>query len=219
VHVRVLSGLFKKHGALATFLTDTLEAMTKSRQLRQLSETSKQFYVTLYQHGGSALHDWVSSLFLGPARSTTTAEKARAPYPFGLGLLDTHFANVKTMLDKWKLSDAPCIVSEDGTAIQMRLDIVERDSKILVFGLSGGSFEVKSLADLKIAATKRSLASTLYVYTLVPLVRGAPHIPIFAFCHDNSNDTFSTDLVMAIWKYIWQVECMMSVMQWCYNHN
>ena len=121
------------------------------------------------------------------------------------GLTDGHFNTVASLLRAWGLLEAPCLVSEDGTALQMRIDVLLRKNKILVFGLSGCSFEMMTLDDLKAAATKRRLASTLYAYTLVPLVRGAPHFPLFAWCHDNSAATFGTKIAMDIWQYIWQV--------------
>ena len=100
------------------------------------------------------------------------------------------------------------MISEDGTALQMRLDITYRKGKILVFGLSGGSFEVVSMAEF-MRATRgpacRTLASSLYAYTLIPVAEGAPHIPFFAWCHDSTNATFSSKIAIQVWQYLWQV--------------
>jgi hypothetical protein len=85
------------------------------------------------------------------------------------------------------------------------LDVVEDMSKIYVFGLCGETFQIRSIAHLREAVRKENLASILYVYSLVPLVRGAPTFPLCAFCHDSSNRTFSTDTVFKIWKFFWQV--------------
>jgi hypothetical protein len=103
--------------------------------------------------------------------------------------------------------ECPCIISEDGTALQVRLDFQARDKgkEVHVFGLCGGSFTVDTMAEFKKAAQERKLASILYAYTLVPLARGAPAIPIFAFLHDNTNRTFTPELLEKIWRYLWQV--------------
>ena len=134
--------------------------------------------------------------------------QAKYEYPYCVGLVDAHIKSVVGMLELWRLKGAPCMISEDGTALQMRLDITYRKGKILVFGLCGGSFEIVSTSEFVRATSGpvcRTLASSLYAYTLIPLVRGAPHIPFFAWCHDSTNKTFSTAIAIRVWQYIWQV--------------
>ena len=132
--------------------------------------------------------------------------QAAFAYPYCVGLTEAHIESVVCMLELWKLKGAPCMISEDGTALQMRIDITYRHNKILVFGLSGGSFEVTTMAEfLRSVGGVRSLASSLYAYTLIPLVHGAPHIPFFAWCHDSKNSTFSARIAIEVWQYLWQV--------------
>ena len=200
------AGLLDDNGALQNFLVDCFQALLCRH--RVLSSASRQFYTTVIRSGGHMLHDWVSKLFHGPSASTTHRHTAQFDYPYMLGINDKFFDVVATLLDRWGLAKAPCIISEDGTALQMRLDITFRDGLIFVFGLSGGSFTVATVADLQAAAKERPLASILYAYSLVPLVRGSPHFPLFAFSHDNSNTTFTPKTARDIWKYMWQVSIM-----------
>lgn len=151
------------------------------------------------------LTDYVSKVFKGPSPSTIRSFNASVPYPYLLGLHPAFFDNAASLIKAWGLIDAPFMLSEDGSALQMRIDITVRDSKIHVFGLCGGSFQVTTLAEFKEAVRKRPLASTLYAYTLVPLVEGAPHFPLFAIAHDNSSGTFGVELAWKIWQYCWQV--------------
>lgn len=65
--------------------------------------------------------------------------------------------------------------------------------------------QVHCTQDLVDAHARRGIATTLYVYTLVPLVEGAPHFPLYALAHDNSNRTFSVQRVLAEWQRIWKV--------------
>lgn len=65
--------------------------------------------------------------------------------------------------------------------------------------------QVDSLQALKEEHAARGLATTLYVFTLVPLVNGAPHFPLYALTHDNSNATFSVQHVLKEWQRLWEV--------------
>lgn len=133
-------------------------------------------------------------------------------YPYCVGLMDEHIDGIVQMLELWKLKDAPFWISEDGTALQMRLDVTYRHGKILLFGLSGGSFEVASMEEfLRATGGVRSLASSLYAYTLIPAVRGAPFIPFFAWCHDSTGETYSSVIAIRIWQYLWQVSIVTSI--------
>ena len=138
--------------------------------------------------------------------------QAKFEYPHCVGLMQDHIDCVVSLLELWTLKKAPCVISEDGTALQMRIDITYRGGKMIVFGLSGGSFEVVNTQDFLEAVKERSLASSLYAYTLIPIVAGAPHVPFFAWCHDSTNETFSSEIAIRIWQFLWQVrfceQCM-----------
>lgn len=199
------AGLLQENSALQVFLHDCFTAMLNGRRQRQLSATSKLFYSTLMRTGGQMITSWVSKTFHGPSASTIRAYNANIDFPYILGLDSSFFDHAATLISEWELKDAPFMLSEDGSALQMRIDITVREGLVHVFGLSGCSFTVTTLEELRAAARTRPLASTLYAYTLVPLVEGAPHFPLFAFAHDNSNATSDTLLAWKIWRYIWQV--------------
>lgn len=74
-----------------------------------------------------------------------------------------------------------------------------------IFGLCGPSYTVTSVEDFAHLVQKTGVATTLYQYTLVPLVPGAPHIPLCAWCHDGSLESVTTELITTCWRYLWQV--------------
>ena len=131
--------------------------------------------------------------------------KAAFHYPYILGLSSEFFDIVTRLMDKWGLRDCPFIISEDGTALQMRVDIATHNGEYYVFGMGPCSFKVTSKEEFWKSAQKRPLSSTLYVFTIVPLIKGAPKFPLFAFCHDNTKSTFDSGLCAQLWQYIWQV--------------
>ncbi|GAX86165.1 hypothetical protein CEUSTIGMA_g13578.t1 [Chlamydomonas eustigma] len=195
-------GLLDEYGALQAFLVDVFKAMVFGRRSRQMSTPTKEFYSIIMQNCGQMLHDFVSEMFCGPSSSSTRAFKAAVDYPFMLGLHQDYFKMAATIIKVWKLSDAPFLLSEDGSALQMRIDIAAVKGRPHVFGLCGNSFVVDTVQQFRDAARDLPVATTLYAYTLVPLIEGAPCIPLFAFGHDNSSSTFSTGLAKEIWKYI-----------------
>ncbi|GAX86187.1 hypothetical protein CEUSTIGMA_g13600.t1 [Chlamydomonas eustigma] len=197
-------GLMEDHAALKDILLDCFKAITGGRQTRHLSPVTLEFFVAVLQHSGQQMHDFVSKTFLGPAISTTRHIKAVTDYPCVLGLHPQFFTVAAKLINDWGLSDAPFVLSEDGSALQMRVDICSTGGDAHVFGFSGGSTIVRSVEEFKALARERTIASTLYSYTLVPLVDGAPSFPLFSFAHDNSSSTFSTQLAWDLWKYIWQ---------------
>eukprot|EP00887_Chlorella_sp_A99_P004122 scaffold23.g4122.t1 len=70
---------------------------------------------------------------------------------------------------------------------------------------------VASAAELQALVRNLPLASTLYVWVLKPCVPGAPAFPLAAFTHDNSNATFSTDTVCAVWKRLWRAAAALNL--------
>jgi hypothetical protein len=191
--------------ALKAFLVEAMKAMLGQNR-RQLSNTTKHFYTTLLQQGGPMLHNWVSDFFAGPALSTTRLFRSSAGLPDSLGLTPEHLDFAVDVLKRWDLLGAPCLLSEDGTALQIRLDAVLRGQQIVLFGINGGSVVISSLQQLKEVVKERKVASILYAYCIVPLVRGAPYIPLFLFCHDQTNATFNPTRVLQVWQYLWQVK-------------
>ncbi|KAK9822335.1 hypothetical protein WJX74_009162 [Apatococcus lobatus] len=198
-------GLLQSEAGIYHFLTDIGSALVGGKQHRQLSNTSKCFYLRLLSVGGQMVHQWVSDFLLGPALSTTKKGRQAFDYPLGIGWDERFLAVIHMLVEAWGLLNAPCIISEDGTSLQHRLDVVSVREDIHIFGLNGGSIKVCSVEELIQAQGERGLATTLYVYTLVPLVAGAPHFPLYALTHDNSNGTFSGQQVLQEWQRLWQV--------------
>lgn len=148
---------------------------------------------------------FISDVLFGPSLKVLQKKKQNFPSPDFLDISDENFKFAGHLLQKWGLRDAPCVISEDGTALQARVDIQATRGQVRVFGLCGGSFVVTSVEDLLQQLETRPLATIVYAYSLVPLIDGAPSIPLFAITHDNSNATFSTDYLLEVWKYVWKV--------------
>ncbi|GAX86138.1 hypothetical protein CEUSTIGMA_g13551.t1 [Chlamydomonas eustigma] len=202
-------GFLHQHKALQEFLTDVINAVMGGRQSRVLSATSKEIYSTILYFCGQMAHDWVSkAVFLGPSIISTTRNiKATIDLPCVLGLHSTFFdVAARLIINAWGLIEVPFILSEDGSALQMRVyvDICSQGGEAHVFGFSGSSMTVKSLQEFTVMARDRTVASTLYAYTLVPLIAGAPSFPLFSIGHDGSSSTFRTLLAWSIWMYVWQ---------------
>lgn len=144
---------------------------------------------------------------IGPNVRTTQRFRAAFNYPSVLGMDAVFVDIVLDVLKQWGLDKAPFIISEDGTASQVRVDVTENWEKrtCFVFGLCGGTYEVSSFREFQQLVRTVDWATTVYVYTLVPLVKGAPHIPLFAFCHNSSKSSFTAGSVLKNWQYIWQV--------------
>ena len=157
-------------------------------------------------HSGAQVHDWLSKLLLGPDVRTTQKARAAFDYPSTLGLSKEHMDAVIKVLEAWNLLSCPLLLGEDATAQQCRADVMGANQVTLIFGLNGPTVSVHSAEELQqlIADKTVSYATLLYVYTLVPLVKGAPYLPLFAFSHDGSARTFTPGLIRTIWQ--WTIE-------------
>ena len=168
----------------------------------------KAFYTAVLSYGGPRVHELVAGMFLGP--SLGVSRKHRSTYmQYEYGLVEAQVAHVKRRLVEYGIPYAPCLIGEDGSAIVRRLDTILRDGKVLVYGLCGGAHELTSKTveavqgelDEKVRANGH--ATTLYAWVLIPVVKGAPHIPLLIACHDNSKRWFDTDKVVEAWKWFW----------------
>lgn len=67
-------------------------------------------------------------------------------YKLQIGISEHFVKAVKDLLKKYDLMDAPILVSEDATALEIRLTVQPRqgDGYIQVFGLCGGTYKVSS---------------------------------------------------------------------------
>lgn len=163
-------------------------------------------YCRVLNHSGSQVHDWLSKLLLGPDVRTTQKARAEFEYPPTLGITAKHMDAIMRVLQAWKMVEIPLILAEDATAQHCRADVTSVHKDTLIFGLNGPTIVVQTGAEFeKLVANKQaSYATLLYVYTLVPLVKGAPYLPTFAFSHDGSSRTFTPELIKIIWQWIVQ---------------
>lgn len=92
------------------------------------------------------VHNWVSEFLLGPALSTTRLMRQQFEYPLGIGWSEKLLDVICGILKAWKLHEAPFLLSEDGTSLQHRLDIASEGDAVYLFGLNGGSIQVKLCA-------------------------------------------------------------------------
>jgi hypothetical protein len=138
---------------------------------------------------------------------TTQRFRAELPYPCVMGMDSTFIDIAYDVLKQWGLDKVPIIISEDGTASQVRVDVAENWEKrtCLVFGLCGGCYEVSTFQEFQRLVTCVEWGTTVYVFTLVPLIEGAPHFPLFAYCHNSSKSSFTASSVLKNWQYLWQV--------------
>lgn len=63
--------------------------------------------------------------------------------------------------------------------------------------------QVTSTQQLWEAYKERGVGTQFYVYTMVSMKPGVPHIPVCALVHDGSNDTFDFKRVVQLWEAIW----------------
>ena len=56
---------------------------------------------------------------------------------------------------------------------EAHVEVVLKKGKILVFGITGGPYEIKAAADILRLVAQHGLSSTSYVHLLVPQLRGA----------------------------------------------
>jgi len=80
------------------------------------------------------------------------------------------------------------VLGEDGTSGQKAIVIqVEQicEHQAVAYGFDGDPVVVSSVADLAAKNRERGLATTLYVVMLIPLVHGAPAIPIVVAANAN----------------------------------
>lgn len=147
----VVTGALNNREALKSLLHDISNALAGGRRQRRLSDTSKRLYLFMLQNGGALAHDYVSQLFLGPDLRTTRRIREKFDYPFMIGLDGRFFDIMVDMLGKYSLLNAPLLLSEDGTALQIRMDIDVDIKKqaIFVYGLCGTSYTISTVGELR----------------------------------------------------------------------
>jgi hypothetical protein len=211
--LRFLGTLEKKAFELPTIAPGIVkcivDALIRGRRHRQVSEEIKLFFSRILLHGGPQIHDQVSAAVLGPHLSTTR----RRIRKFKKGKIyewsPDRFEEVETILMGLNLKHAPCMLTEDGTALEKHFDVVRRADVVVLIGAAAqSSYEFKTTADFE-AFRERAIEQTplpatiFHLYLLVPLVRGAPAIPVVVQLMDGTTDTYNAASVTRAWKYVW----------------
>jgi hypothetical protein len=200
-------GALARDSVAAIKLVETIiQNMATNHGTPAYDSDTKHFYAILLLHGGPRIHEFVSSALLGPSVTTTQRflreHKTGTIYDWGKGLFHT----AAGILCDMGLKDAPCIIVEDGTALNSRYDVVRYKDKVVLFGASTGPIVFKAVHDLEEFHAKPlpTMATQFYLYLLVPLVQGAPAIPIAVKLQDGTKGTYNAKVVAEAWRDGWE---------------
>ena len=198
-------GVFDNHVSIKYMMESMVDAMkVNNLKGRKIGEEVKQFYAELLIHGGPQLHDYVSRAFMGPHLSTTR----NFLNEFRTGTFykweAKRFTTATNILGKFGLKDAPCILAEDGTAIVPHLDVILHKDHIVLLGTLDGAIEFHTIEDVQAFSSSNtsapSFATTFHLYMLIPLVDGAPAIPVVAKLMDSTKGTYNARVVQSAWR-------------------
>ena len=108
---------------LQQILGDIATALLQDRKHRIQSLGTRLLYTNILHYGGPIAHEFLSRLLLGPDLRTTRRHRALFEFEFKIGFDSTCFDNAKRLLDAYGLTSCPLLLVEDGTALQMRIDL------------------------------------------------------------------------------------------------
>ena len=176
VHTAEMQGLLADEGAAKRLFADIQRHKSGSQLV--WSKMSKAFFTKLSLKGGPSLAEWVSSVLGGPPQKTVRDWRQKLA-PFEIGHSEaTVEANLARAIQHYEkrglnINETDFVVCEDGTAHAKHVEVVLKKGKILVFGITGGPYEIKAAADILRLVAQHGLSSTSYVHLLVPQLRGA----------------------------------------------
>lgn len=170
----------------------------------------RAFYGLLLAYGGHFVVELVANALGGPSVRSVIRWRSKSPRLI-CGTSDDAIAHnlscVIEILSQYNLLDFEAILTEDGTAAKKHIDIVkEKDAdgklRIVVYGLGGGLLvSPASVDDVATAAREQGLASNFYAISLVPLVDGAPAIPLVVDANCNDFDAPDVqDVLFSIYR-------------------
>jgi hypothetical protein len=161
---------------------------------RHSSNLMKAFLGIVLAYAGPRALGFITQIIPGATVDTVKQWRANAP-SFMMGMSDAAIEhNLETCvipaIYELGLQSVGWLLAEDGTSAQKRIDIqvetVAGAVRAVAYGLNGEPFPVDSVAKLAEAVKRRGLATTIYVIMLVPLVQGAPALPIVVDANDNT---------------------------------
>ena len=136
------AGALENQTALKDIIEGVGAALVHGRQHRRLNKTQKLFFTCLLNYGGPLVHDFASQVLLGPHQRTTQRVRA-AFFQYGLGMEERHFQHAAQLLKDYGCSGVPCMVAEDASALQVRLEpIIEQCNQITIYDLNGPCLQV-----------------------------------------------------------------------------
>jgi len=213
-------GLFEDDNQLLEDVLNGLAvALVEGRRKRKLSDNEKSFYATVLSYGGERVHNLVSQAFLGPHVSVSKKVRS-AYYAYEYGRVVAQIVHARVRLEQYGLmkkeggengtwKSCPCLIGEDGSALVKRIDVVKEKAngveRVMAYGANGGPFEVESVEQMADKVREKQLATTLYAWVLIPIVEGAPHIPLMVECHNNAKEYITKDKVAENWEWLWRV--------------
>jgi hypothetical protein len=128
----------------------------------------KRAFARILMHGGPAVHNYVSGMLLGPSLSTTRRELRNARGD-DLSIWDeSRFKTGADILQDMGLADAPCILTEDSTALVPHADVCvrvealqngDKQHVVVMVGLVGGAIVFRNMEDVH--AFKASMSEAL----------------------------------------------------------
>ena len=146
--------------------------------------------------GGMMLTSLVSSVIGGPKADTVKQWRQDSPQLKPGTSWDSISFNVWNiaipMLAKYELTDSLFMLTEDGSSLKKGLDFAKvKDpatgtKSVWVYGLGRGPRSITTVTEVATALLAETLATTLYVVALIPLVEHAPVIPIVIDTNDNT---------------------------------
>lgn len=108
---------------LVQVLGDVADALLHQRRHRIQSLGTRLLYNNILHYGGPIAHEFLSRLLLGPDVSTTRRQRMELLFEFMTGFIESAFVIAKQILHAYGLTGCPLLAAEDGTALQIRVDL------------------------------------------------------------------------------------------------
>ena len=175
---------------------------------RNFSPGEKSFYGLMLTYGGVGALHVVSKMLGGPAVGTVQEWRRKSPRlksGTSAAAIDHNVELVLDILKQYGAEGSYLFLCEDGSALRKRVDVqVEKTAsgeyEVALYGLAGGRLVASSEKDVQRALTQKELATTIYVWLLVPLVEGAPAVPVVV---DFNANNFTRTEVLKVQKRLW----------------
>ena len=197
---------FPEAAELITGMAKCLEhGSTKGRRL---NATEEHFYGMLLNSGNPWVEQFVAKNLFGPSLSWAKQHRAALPtIPIG-EVSEACVRLLHGLLCQYGLECVPGLVAEDGSTCARRVDwgdlLGDTEAEVwahgvTLYGLSGNPIVVHSLEHLQgiFERRERPIANYVYVYTWVPVLPHAPHVP---FCIVSTDNCFDADWVWRQWR-------------------